>query len=148
MKTRILISLTLFLYSCGPQYVQGPNAHVLVASKYENKPEKIIIPNNSKPQYNYEEKKGAKYALILYNNALTLIEEAKGLAAKKMYLSAVLSYTQALTHLIEAEIRLKKSKTINYEDYRIAVTDGLEKKIEEKIKFCKKQIFLLQWKHQ
>ena len=55
---------------------------------------------------------------------------------------------QALTRLTEAKIRLDRSKTVSYKDYKIAVTDGFEDKVKNTIKLCERQIFLLQWNNQ
>jgi hypothetical protein len=148
MKIKTLLSLTIFLCSCAPQYAQDPNAYVLVTSQYEDEPERIVISRSKKSQYNCGKVTGARCALALYDNALTFITEAEGLVKKKLYMSARLSYMQALTRLTEAKIRLDRSKTVSYKDYKIAVTDGFEDKVKNTIKLCERQIFLLQWNNQ
>ena len=147
MKNIFITSLFLF-FSCGPQYVKDPNANVLVTVKYEDGPIKIVnIPGETcNKQYDCKEKKGAECAAALYNASGSFIEEGKKLYNKKLYLSAKLAYIQAMTRLSEAEIRLNKAKADNYEDWKIAVLFGLEKKIKDRIKFCQKQIYLLKWK--
>jgi hypothetical protein len=36
--------ILFLLISCGPQYVQDPNAHTIVTVQYENEPPKVISP--------------------------------------------------------------------------------------------------------
>ena len=150
MKTKILISLTLFFCSCAPQYAQDPNANILVTSQYENEPPKIVfLPNSScKSKIHCNNKKGADCAAALYNKSEPFIKEGKKLANKTLYLSAQLEYLQAMCRLSIAEITLQRSKTENYEDWQVAIILGLEKKIKERIKLCERQIFLLKWKRQ
>ena len=149
MKTIILFYLTLlFVSACGPQYVQNPNANVIVISQYEDESPKIVLSPNSDCNLKTicDTKTGANCAAFLYRQSESFIQEGKKLITKKLYLSAQLEYMQALSHLSIGEIVLKKSKTESYEDWEIAVTLGLEKKIKERIELCEKQIRLLRWK--
>ena len=143
------VMLSFLLIACGPYWADpDPNANVLVTSQYENEPVMIILlpSEKHKPQFDCKEKRGAECAAALYNNAQLFIAEGERLTKKKLFLSAQVEYMQALTRLSEAEIILNKAKTENYEDWSVAVTMGLEKKIKEKIKICQRSIFLLKWK--
>ena len=53
---------------------------------------------------------------------------------------------QALTRLSEAGIRLQRAKLDNFQDYKMVMQFGLEKKIKDKIKTCQKLINFLKWK--
>ncbi len=140
--------MVFFTISCGPQYARDPNAHVLVTSKYENEPERIIWPRGKdcKPQLDCRNKSEAECAVALYYDSDKFIAEGKELTRKKLFLSATVEYMQALTRLSEAEIRLERAKTNNFEDYKVIMQFNLKEKIEEKIKFCKKSIANLKWK--
>lgn len=143
---KIILLISMFLVSCGHQYPYNPNANVAATVQYENGPPKLILSPNYRPQHNCGTKKGADCAAALYNESLRFIKEADALAKKELYLSATLSTMQAMTRLSEADIRLKKAKTENYSDWKVAVILGLEKKIKEKIKLCEKKINLYKWK--
>ena len=43
MKVLSSFIFALYLFGCGPQYIQDPNAYVFVTSKYENEPENTIL---------------------------------------------------------------------------------------------------------
>lgn len=144
----MLITLSFILLACGPQYALNPNANVIVVSQYEDELPKIVLSPNSNcnRKIKCNDKKGANCAAFLYHQSESFIQEGKKLITKKLYLSAQLEYMQALCYLSIGEIVLKKSKTESYEDWEIAVTLGLEKKIKERIELCEKQIRLLRWK--
>jgi len=149
VKTIILFCLALFFVSaCGSRFAQNPNANVIVVSQYEDESPKIVLSPNSDCNRKTicDTKKGANCAAFLYLQSESFIQEGKKLITKKLYLSAQLEYMQALCYLFIGEIVLKKSKTESYEDWEIAVTLGLEKKIKERIELCEKQIRLLRWK--
>ena len=53
MKTTerlLVLAFLVFVTSCGPQYVQDPNARVIVTSQYESEPIKIISLGRCKPK--------------------------------------------------------------------------------------------------
>jgi len=134
--------------ACGHTYPHDPNSVVVVTVKEPGAAEeRIVLPPESscKPQFNCGKNKGAACAAALYNDALKYISEGRTFEEKKFHLSAKVSYLQAMCRLVEAEIRLNNAKTTNYEDWKIAVVAGLEKKIKEKIKLCRKRNFLLEW---
>ena len=143
------ITLSIFfLMCCGPQYLPDPNASVMVTSQYEDEPPKIILIDGQEcnQKIHCDGKEGAECAVIIYNKSKTFTEEAKKLEKKELYLSAQLEYMQAMCWLSVAKIILAKSKLENFDDWQVAVTLGLEKKIENKIKACQRKIFLLKWK--
>jgi hypothetical protein len=148
--TKYIAIAVLTLGACGPQYIDDPNARVLVTSQYEDEPPRIIYPdlnsNDCKPQLDCTGKSGADCAAALYNASEVFMKEGEKLELKKLYLSATVEYMQALTRLTEAEIRLDKAKTDNYEDWKVAVVLGLEKKIKERIKICQQKMRLLKWR--
>jgi len=147
MKTLLFTSILLFFCtSCAPYYPPDPNASTIVTVQYENEPPRVILNSECRSQYDCGKKTGANCAAALYNESLKFLNEADGLADKKLYLSATLSTMQAMTRLSEAEITLKKAKTDNFEDWKVAVVMGLEKKIEEKLKLCQRKIDLYNWK--
>ena len=141
---KLFILFLLTFYSCGPQYVQDPNAYVIVTSQYENEPPKVTSPENSKSQLDCSKKTEAECAVALYKASTKFIQEGKRLAAKKLYLSASLEYIQAMTRLSEAAIRIKRID--EYNQWKIIKDFNLEKKLKKRIKACERQIFLLQWK--
>ena len=146
MKKLFILSL-LISYSCGPQYVQDPNARVFVTVQYENGPERTISPENSKPQLDCRKKTEAECAIALYKVSQKFIQEGKKLASKKLYLSASLEYMQALTRLSEAEIRIKRIDGYDkYNQWKMIKDFKLEQKLKKRIKLCERQIFLLKWK--
>jgi len=108
----INIILILTIVSCGSQYVQDPNANVLVTYQYENEPPKIVfLPNSDcKPKINCNNKQGSECAVILYKKSESFIEEGSALKNKKLYLSAQLSYMQAMCRLAIAKIINKRKK--------------------------------------
>ena len=140
-----LILIIFSLAACGPQYVQDPNASVVVTYQIDGGPPQLVLRNDSKSQSQCADKTGADCAASLYHDALKFIQEGEMLEDKKMLLSARVEYLQALGRLIEAEIRLKEAKVTNYKDWKVAVVLGLEKKIQKKIKYCKRKNFLLEW---
>ena len=148
MKNKTIAITSLLLFSCGPTYVKDPNANTLLTVSYNGEAPRIVrLPGDKhNKQYDCKNKKGAECATALYNASESFMEEGKKLEVKTLYLSAMLSYMQALTRLSEAKIRLERSKTDNYEDYKVAVVLGLEKKIQERIRICNKKINYLQWK--
>tara|TARA_R110000824_G_scaffold41357_7_gene123106 strand:+ start:162 stop:599 length:438 start_codon:yes stop_codon:yes gene_type:complete len=143
---KIIPILLLFVLSCGAQYVQDPNAFVLVTSKYENEKERIIIPNENdcRPQLDCNNKTEAECIISLYGASGKCIEEGEILANKELYLSASLEYGLALTRLSEAEIRLKRIE--DFDQWKVVTDLGLEQKIKERVKLCERKIFLFRWK--
>ena len=138
------IFILFLLISCGPQYIQDPNAHTVVTVKYDNGPEKLVWPEECKPQLDCSKKTEAECAIALYKASEAFIKEGEKLADKKLYLSASIEYIQAMTRLSEAEIRIKRVE--EYNQWKMVQDFKLEQKLKERIKLCKKQIFLLKWK--
>ena len=66
MKVLSSFIFALYLFGCGPQYIQDPNAYVFVTSKYENEPEKIIDNNGCKSQFNCVDKSAEECVIIFY----------------------------------------------------------------------------------
>jgi hypothetical protein len=134
--------ISLFLYACGPKLIDDPNAYVYVVSQYENEAPRVVYPDDPskcKPQVDCTGKSDAECAVALYYDAERCAEEGERLAEKKLYRSARLEFMQALTRLIEAEIRLGRAKLESYDDWKLAVTLGFEKKIKEKIIYYQKR---------
>ena len=138
--------ILFLLIGCGPQYIQDPNANVLVTYQYENGPVNIVFPENPKPQLDCSKKTEAECAIALYKASTKFIQEGKKLASKKLYLSASLEYIQAMTRLSEAEIRIKRID--KYNQWKTIKDFNLEQKLKKRIELCEKQVFLLQWKRQ
>jgi hypothetical protein len=139
--------LLMFLcVSCGPKYVQDPNAYVLVTSQYENERERIVS-SECKPKFDCcEKEKGANCAALLYNRSGSYIIQGTNLAGKNLFTAAVIEYMKASALLKKARIILIASKTENFEDWKIAVMLGLENKIEERIKLCDQKISSYKWR--
>ena len=139
------LPLIIFFISCGPQYVQDPNASVFVTSKYEDEPEKIISNyNGCKPQLDCTNKSEIECAAALYKDSHKFMDEGEDLTEKKLYISAKLEYMQALSRLIEAEIRVDRAKISNFDSYKKAIK--LEKNIKKYIDFCQKKLYYLKWR--
>lgn len=147
MKKYKTILILLFI-ACGPQYIQDPNAYVLVTSKYENEPEKIHIASSRKPQLDCSKKTEAECAIALYKASEKFIKEGKMLTNKKLYLSAWVEYMLALTRLTEAQIRVKTIKTEleDFNQWKMIADFKLEQKLNKRIQLCERQIFILKWK--
>ena len=146
-QASFLTIIILFFAACGPQYVRDPNAFVLVTSKYENEPERVILDRgNCKPQIDCSKKSEAECAAALYNSSKEMISEAAKLTEKRLYLSARLEYMHALCRLFEAEIRIKRAKTTNYNDFKVISALKLEELVAKNITHCEKMQLRLQWK--
>ena len=143
---KILLLLGTLLIACGPQYVRDPNTSVLVTSQYEDGPVKIILSENCNPQIDCSKKSEAECAVALYHDSDKFIEEGKNLIDKKLYVSAKIEFMQAMTRLAEAEIRLNRAKTTNYQDYQIVTQFNLDKKIKGKIQLCERLIRSTTWR--
>tara|TARA_R110002110_G_scaffold336500_1_gene547101 strand:- start:47 stop:496 length:450 start_codon:yes stop_codon:yes gene_type:complete len=144
-----LIILIFLAIACGHTYPPDPNAVVVVTVKEPgSSEERLVLPHDSScsPQFKCGKNKGADCAAALYRDALKYISEGKSFETKKLYLTARVSYLQAMCRLVEAEIRINDAKTTNYKDWKMAVVMGLEKKIKEKIKLCRRKNFLLEWR--
>jgi len=141
--------MSLLVFGCGPQYVQDPNAHVLVTSQYEDEKPRIIYPDfnkECKPQLDCAGKTNVECAIALFDASKKCIEEGHTLAKKELYMSAKLEFLLALTRLSEAEIRLEKAKTETFDDWKVVTTLGLEKKIKNTIDYCQKMIRTYTWR--
>lgn len=142
--------MVVMILACGPQYIPDPNSRTIVTSQYEDEPPRIILPSEigekCNPQLDCTGKSESDCAAALYNASAAFIEAGEDLEQRSLYLSATVEYMQALTRLSEAEIRLKRAKTTNYEDWKVAVLFGLEKKIKERIENCQRKINLLKWR--
>jgi hypothetical protein len=118
----------------------------LVTSQYENEPLRIIYPNareGCRPQLDCTNKSEAECAIALYYDSDRFIKEGKKLIDKELYLSARVEFMQAMTRLVEAEIRVKRARLNNYNDYKIITQFGLDYKVKEKIDFCNEKINIL-----
>ena len=145
MKNILLPIMAVFL-GCGPQYARDPNASVLVTSQYEDEPVRIILSDNCNPQLDCSKKSEAECAVALYYDSDKFIKEGKKLLDKKLYISAKVEFMQAMTRLAEAEIRLKRAKTANYQDYQIVTQLNLDKKIKGKIQMCEQLMRAADWR--
>ena len=142
MRTKFLSSIIsiLLIVSCGAQYVQDPNATVLVTSQYEDGPERVVSKSECKSQLDCTGKTEAECAIALYYDSEKFIKEGEVLISKELYASARIELMIALCRLVESEIRLNRAKTSNYQDYKIVMHFKLDKKVKEKIKFCERLI--------
>ena len=134
--------------ACGHTYPHDPNSVVVVTVKEPgDTQERIVYPAGSscKPQFDCGSNKGAACATALYKDALKYIAKGESFEKKNFNLTAKVNYLQAMCRLIEAKTILNNAKTTSYKDWKIAVVAGLEKKIKEKIKLCRKRNFLLEW---
>jgi hypothetical protein len=141
MKILSSFIFVLYLFGCGPQYAQDPNAYVFVTSKYENEPERIIDNNGCKSQLNCVDKSTEECVIILYEYSERFNDEGNKLVYKELYLSAGLEFMKAMCMLVKAEIMLEKINdkhiVINGNIVNIA---NLKENIKEKIKLCELKI--------
>lgn len=136
MKWGLILFLAL-LASCGPQFVQDPNATVFVSSEYDDGFGNLEVawiypflePKYCKPQVDCKNKDNLSCSVILYDSAHKFMKEGDKLASQKLYLSASIEYLQALSRLYEAEIRLERAKHIK---------TGLYRKVQKRILKCDK----------
>jgi hypothetical protein len=140
------IAMSLLILSCGPQYVEDPNARVVVTSQYENGPTDIISTSKCRPMVDCTGKTIGQCAIALYEASSSYIREGEELIPKQLYMSAKIEFMQALCRLEEAKIRLQEARLKDYQNYRIVEDYGLENKIDEHIDFCERRIRLLRWK--
>mgnify|MGYP003110091679 CR=1 FL=1 len=135
----VLILLLALLNSCGPQFVQDPNATVFVTSEYDDGFGSLEVkwiypfqePERCKPQVDCRDKDELSCSVVLYDDSLKYIKEGDKLASKKLYLSASIEYLQALSRLYEAEIRLERAKHLK---------TGFAKKVQKRILKCEKTL--------
>jgi hypothetical protein len=142
----VVILLFFFLGSCSHSLPSNSNGHTLVTPQYDGGAQEIMLARNCKPQFNCGDKTGGECAAALYSDGQKQLTEATELEDKKLYVSARLQYIIAMCRYIEAEIRLKHAKTTNYEDWKVAVILGLEKKVKEAIEYCQRKVYILQWR--
>ena len=140
------ILILLLLIGCGPQWAKDPNAHVLVTSQYEDGPERIISNPDCNPQIDCTGKSDAQCAIALYEESGEFMEKGKAHASRELYLSASSEYMHAMCRLVEAEIRLRRAKLDNFEDYKTVMDFNLEEKVKARIKLCESNIRHYQWK--
>jgi len=130
----IAVVLWMTVVACASQYAHDPNANTVVTVQYENEPERIILFElGKKTQVECAGKTEKQCAIFLYNSSYQYITEAEEMYQKKYYLSASVSYMQAMTRLVEAEIRLKGSGE-----------ETLQKTIKKKINFCRMKVKKMQ----
>ena len=133
----VLILLPVLLVSCGPRFVQDPNATVFVSSEYNDGFGNLEVnwiypfqePKYCKPQANCKNKDNLSCSIILYDDSRKYMKEGDKLASQKLYLSASIEYLQALSRLYEAEIRLKRAKHNK---------TGFYRKVQKRILKCEK----------
>ena len=88
----------------------------------------------------------ADCADLLYNKATALMIEGQQVAHNEFYMTASVKYRQAACLLKEARIRLVEAKLQDFDDWQVAVTLGLERKIKESIKQCDMFINIYRWR--
>ena len=139
MKGIFLIALLLI--SCGPQYVNDPNASVIVTSKYEGEPERIILlpGDKHKPQIACNSNDDLGCSIALYIASEHHMKKAMKLGENGMYLSANCEYMLALTRLAEAEIRIQRAKRKDITTFKRIKEMNLEIKVKERMEFCERK---------
>ena len=143
MKKLIIV---LLLFGCGPQYVDDPNAYVLVTSQYEDGPVEIVGTSKCKPMVDCTNKTKSECAIAHYNASDQFIQDGEKHIERELYLSAQVEFLQALCRLEAAKILLDEAKLNNFQDYQVVTQFGLKEKIEEKIKLCDRRMNFLRWK--
>ena len=142
----LIIALCMISFvSCGPQYVQDPNASVLVTVQYDDGLVKIVPNDDCKPQLDCKGMSEVECAVALYHDSERFVKEGEKLIAKKLYLSARVEFMQALTRLSESGIRIERAKLNNYEDYKVVVQFKLDYKVKQRIMLCERLIRFTQW---
>jgi hypothetical protein len=79
-KRLLALVFLVFVTSCGPQYVQDPNARVIVTSQYESEPIKIISLGRCKPKVDCTNKSEA----VCTKEKLKFCQEEMGVPAPKI----------------------------------------------------------------
>ena len=153
LLTYLLLGVSFLLaYSCGPTYVRDPNSAAILTVTYEgawpedNEGPDIIFYHDYeyRPQMDCTKLDEVECSRALYEKGVKIFLEAKSLEPKKLKLTATLEYNRALSHFIEAEIRLKRAKTTIYKYWKTAVLSGLNEDIVRAIRKCESKIeFLL-----
>lgn len=135
IKLSIAMVLWFTVVACATHYAVDPNANTVVTVQYDDEPERIVLPEKGcKPQLDCTGKTEEQCAVALYEDSQKFIDEGKNLADQRLYLSASIEYMQAMSRLIEAEIRLSGTK------------HPLQSKINSRINHCKVQVKKMQWK--
>ncbi len=88
----------------------------------------------------------ADCAALLYNKATALMSTGRQLAKNGLYMASATEYQHAVCLLKEAAARLKEAKTQDFDDWKVAVMFGLEKRIQESIDQCGMFISRYQWR--
>jgi hypothetical protein len=88
----------------------------------------------------------AECAALLYNRAQSHMSVARQLAKNGLFMSSAMEYRHAICLLNNADIRLRESKLQDFDDWQVAVTFGLERKIKESIKQCDMFINMYRWR--
>ena len=141
------VSCLIFILSCGPGYVQDPNAYVMVTSQYENEDPRIILSEkNCRPQVDCNAKTKAECVIAFYVDSQRLTDNAKALIKKRFFLSARVELMQALCRLYTIEINLKSIKTDNFKNYKAVMKFNLEEKTKKQIKICDRLLHSIQWR--
>jgi hypothetical protein len=134
------------IVGCGSQYTRDPAARVVVTSRYENEPEKIVSTSDPKPLVDCTNLSKGECAIALYNDSERFIAQGEEYVDKGLYVSATLEYMQALCRLEASKISLNEAKLNTFQDYQIVMQFQLEEKVEEKIRFCERRIRSVQWR--
>ena len=138
--------IVLLLFGCGPQYVDDPNAYVLVTSKYEDGPVEIVGTSKCKPMVDCTTKTHAECAVAHYHASFQFIRDGEEFIEKELYVSARIEFMQAICRLEAAKILLEEAKLNNFQEYRVVTQFGLQQKINEKITLCDRKLNFLRWK--
>ena len=136
IKLSIAMVLWFTVVACATHYAVDPNANTVVTVQYDDEPERIVLPEQGcKPQLDCTDKTEEQCAVALVKDSQKYITEGNKMAQKKHYLSASVEYMQAMSRLVEAEIRLK----------RVAPQHPLHNEIRKQINYCRIQVKRNQW---
>lgn len=132
----ITVFLWLTVMACATQFIPDPNANTVVTVQYDDEPERIVVPEEGcKPQLDCTGKTEEQCAIALFEDSQKYIDEGEKMVQKKFYLTASVEYMQAMSRLIEAEIRLK----------RVNPRHPLQDDIRKRINHCRVKVKKIQW---
>jgi len=132
----IAVFVWLLTAACAAQFVADPNSSTVVTYSYDGEEEQIVMPEEGcKPQLDCTGKTEEQCAVALVEDSQKYITEGDEMVQKEYYLSASVEYMQAMSRLVEAEIRLK----------RVNPQHPLQNDIRKQINYCRIQVKRVQW---
>ena len=131
----IAVSLWMTVVACATQFMPDPNANTVLTVQYEDEAPRIVLRDDCKAQLDCAGKTEEQCAIALFEDSQKYIDEGEKMEQKKFYLTATVEYMQAMSRLIEAEIRLKRVNPLH----------PLQDDIRRRMNHCRIKVKKIQW---